>query len=158
MSDRVQEREVGNFAPAPRPPRVQSRPGAAQPGNGALQLQRPGTSRATVRDALDTALHGIRLDGRDRRFLSRLVHWDKRNAAAVASLLWRARVAGRSEVALSGRQLEILLSALADAAAYRTRVLTRPAAGTARTSRAAAAPTMRGTPTAQVHLPASPRS
>ena len=72
-----------------------------------------------MRDALDTALHGIRLDGRDRRFLSRLVHWDKRNAAAVASLLLRARLAGRSEVALSARQLEVVLAALVDAAAYR---------------------------------------
>jgi hypothetical protein len=37
-----------------------------------------------VRDALDTALTGIRLGGRDRRFLNRLVNWDKREAAAVA--------------------------------------------------------------------------
>jgi len=47
------------------------------------------------------------------------VHWDKRNAAAVASLLTRARLAGRDEVALSARQLEIVLTALEDAAVYR---------------------------------------
>jgi hypothetical protein len=59
------------------------------------------------------------LGGRDRQFLSRLVHWDKRNAAAVASLLGRARLAGRAEVALAPRQMEIVLTALGDAAAYR---------------------------------------
>jgi hypothetical protein len=59
------------------------------------------------------------LGGRDRQFLSTLVHWDKRNAAAVASLLGRARLAGRAEVALSPRQMEIVLTALGDAAAYR---------------------------------------
>jgi hypothetical protein len=60
------------------------------------------------------------LGGRDRQFLSRLVHWDKRSAAAVASLLWRARLGGRAEVALAARQMEIVLTALEDAAAYRT--------------------------------------
>jgi hypothetical protein len=48
------------------------------------------------------------IGGRDRQFLSRLVHRGKRNAAAVASLLWRARLAGRAEVALSARQMEIV--------------------------------------------------
>ncbi len=71
-----------------------------------------------MRDALDAALRGIVLGGRDRQFLSRLVHWDKRNAAAVASLLGRARLAGRAEVAFSPRQMEIVLAALGDAAAY----------------------------------------
>ena len=93
----------------PRPPGVRPRPGAVPP-------QPRGTCRATVRDALNTALRGITLDARDRQFLSRLVHWDKRNAAAVASLLWRARQAGRAEVALSARQMEIVLTALEDAA------------------------------------------
>ena len=50
----------------------------------------------------------------------RLVNWDKRNAAALASLLWRARQAGRIEASLSGRQLEVVLTALEDAAVYRT--------------------------------------
>src|ERR1700728_1497906 len=120
MSDRVQGREIGNMAAVPGPPDVRSRSAGSQPGNGRVQLQRPGGRRATVRDALDAALHGIRLGGRDRRFLNRLVHWDKREAAAVASLLWQARVAGRCEMALSSRQLEIVLAALEDAAIYRT--------------------------------------
>src|SRR6266568_2312481 len=81
--------------------------------------QRPESRRASVRDALDTALNGAVLCSRDRQFLSRLVKWDKRNAAAVVSLLWRARLAGRAEVALTERQLEIVLAALS-AAAYRT--------------------------------------
>jgi hypothetical protein len=127
MSDRVQGPELGKMAAAPgppdasavpRPPGVRSRQ-TAQPGAGRVQLQRPGTCRATVRDALEAALHGIRLGGRDRRFLGRLVHWDKREAGAVASLLWQARLAGRRESALSARQVEIVLGALEDAAAYR---------------------------------------
>ena len=81
--------------------------------------QGPESRRASVRDALDTALAGAALSSRDRQFLTRLVKWDKRNATSVVSLLWRARLAGRAEAALSGRQLEIVLGALADAAAYR---------------------------------------
>lgn len=53
--------------------------------------------RGTARQLLDAALAGVRLGSRDRQFLARLVHWDKRNAAAVASLLERAREAGRSD-------------------------------------------------------------
>jgi hypothetical protein len=121
MTDRVQGREIGKVAAVPRPPRARSE-APAQPF--ALQApgvarQRSGACRAAVRDALEAAVHGIRLTGRDRQFLGRLVHWDKRNASAVASLLWRARIAGRDEAALSGRQLEIVLGALGDAAAYR---------------------------------------
>ena len=117
MRDRVE----GRVAAVPRPPDVRSRSAGSQPvPGGRVQLQRPGTRRATVRDALDAALHGIRLGGTDRRFLNRLVGWDKREAAAVASLLWQARLAGRCEVALSSRQLEIVLVALEDAASYRT--------------------------------------
>jgi hypothetical protein len=120
MSDCAQGSETGNIAAVPRPPEARSGPAAAQPPGGPVQPQRPGGCRATVRDALDAALYGIRLGARDRQFLRRLVHWDKRNAAAVASLLWRARQAGRSEVALSARQLEIVLTALEDAGLYRT--------------------------------------
>jgi hypothetical protein len=47
------------------------------------------------------------------------VHWDKRNAAAVASLLMRARQAGRAEAGLTPRQMEGVLAALGDAAIYR---------------------------------------
>ncbi len=61
---------------------------------------------------------GAVLSSRDRQFLTRLVKWDKRNAASVVSLLWRARLAGRAEAALTGRQLEIVLGALTAAAAY----------------------------------------
>lgn len=112
MIDRAQGPEPRKETAVPRPPGACPRPAAAQ-------RQPRGTCRATVRDALDTALRGIVLGGRDRQFLSRLVHWDKRNAAAVASLLARARLAGRAEVALSPRQMEIVLAALGDAAAYR---------------------------------------
>jgi hypothetical protein len=56
---------------------------------------------------------------RDRQFLSRLVHWDKRNAASVASLLVRAREAGREEAGLTPRQREVIIAALGDATVYR---------------------------------------
>jgi len=117
MRDRVQ----GRVAAVPRPPDVRPRPAGSPPVSGGRvqPQQRPGARRAAVRDALDAALHGIRLGGPDRRFLNRLVGWDKREAAAVASLLWQARLAGRCEVALSSRQLEIVLAALDDAARYR---------------------------------------
>jgi len=94
--------------------------------------------RGSARQLLEAALAGVRLGGRDRQFLARLVHWDKRNAAAVASLLERAQEAGReagraeaerSEAELSGaglpgagltpRQLELVVAALGDAAVYR---------------------------------------
>jgi hypothetical protein len=120
MRDRVQGSESANVTAVPRPPAKRARRAAVQPGNGPVQLQRPGASRATVRDALDAALRGVRLGGGDRKFLRRLVNWDKRNAAALASLLWRARQAGRIEASLSGRQLEVVLTALEDAAVYRT--------------------------------------
>jgi hypothetical protein len=78
--------------------------------------------RSTARELLDTALAGVRLGCRDSQFLTRLVHWDKRNAASVASLLTRVREAGRDEGRQSGgltqRQLEGVLAALSDAAAY----------------------------------------
>ncbi len=139
MSDRVPGCQVGQVATVPKPPgfrptpaalprqrtaiqhdaAIQPEPTAIKPGGGPVPLQRSAARRATVRDALDAALRGIKLSGRDRQFLSRLVHWDKRNAAAVASLLSRARMAGRDEVALSARQLEIVLTALEDAAVYR---------------------------------------
>jgi len=98
----------------------ESRPPGGRPRPAAAPRQSRGPCRATIRDTLDAALRGIALAGRDRQFLSRLVHWDKRNAAAVASLLWRARLAGRAEAALSARQMELVLAALEDAAAYRS--------------------------------------
>jgi hypothetical protein len=78
-----------------------------------------GTRRATVQDSLDAALRGASLNGGDRQFLSKLVQWDKRNAAAVASLLCKARAAGCAEAGLTARQLEIVVTALEDAAVYR---------------------------------------
>lgn len=93
--------------------------GAASQG-APISLPRTDSRRTAARTALDAVLTGIRLGGRDRQFLSRLVHWDKRNAASVASLLWRARLAGRDEAALTPRQLEVVLGALGDAVLYRT--------------------------------------
>ena len=91
--------------------------------------EQAGSRRSTARDLLDSALAGIRLSCRDRQFVSRLVHWDKRNAASVASLLVRARQAGREEAGpeearreeagLTPRQRELIISALSDAAEYR---------------------------------------
>ena len=72
-----------------------------------------------MRDELDAALAGAPLSTRDRQFLSKLVHWDKRNAASVASLLRRARRAGRNEAALTPVQLETVLAALEDAVVHR---------------------------------------
>ncbi len=47
-----------------------------------VQGRSSGTRRPTAQDSLDAALRGASLDGRDRQFLSKLVQWDKRNAAA----------------------------------------------------------------------------
>ena len=78
-----------------------------------------GTRLATVQESLDAALRGASLNARDWQFLSKLVQWDKRNAADVASLLWRARAAGRAEGGLTATQREIVVTALEDAAVYR---------------------------------------
>jgi hypothetical protein len=78
-----------------------------------------GSARAAIREMLDSALAGLRLSCRESHFLSRLVHWDKRNAATAASLMLRARQAGREEAGLTSRQREIIIAALHDAAVYR---------------------------------------
>ena len=52
------------------------------------------SGRAMARAVLDDALSGVELTAVDRRFLSRLSQWDKRNATTVASLIARARQAG----------------------------------------------------------------
>ncbi len=85
-----------------------------------IALAGNGSGRGAARAALDAVLSGVRLGGKDRQFLARLVHWDKRSAASVASLIWRARQAGRAEAALTPRQLETVLAALKDAAIYRS--------------------------------------
>jgi hypothetical protein len=94
-------------------------PGAPRPRLQRSESQRSGSSRAAVRDELDAALRGTKLSDRDKQFLGRLVHWDKRNGSSVAALLWRARMAGRDEATLTPRQLEIVIAALEDAAVYR---------------------------------------
>ena len=58
------------------------------------------SGRAAARAALDAALSGVELTATERRFLTRLTHWDKREATTVASLIMRAREGGRREGAL----------------------------------------------------------
>jgi hypothetical protein len=94
-----------------------ARPAAIRPHAVAAA---PSSGRAAARAALDTALSGVQLSAADQRFLSRLSQWDKRNAAAVAQLLQRAREQGRDEAQLSTRQRDGLAAALLDALAYRT--------------------------------------
>ena len=79
----------------------------------------PIPSRASVRDELDAVLTGVPLSTGDRQFLGKLVHWDKRKAASAASLLRRARLAGRNEAGLTAVQLETVLAALKDAVVHR---------------------------------------
>jgi hypothetical protein len=165
MSDCAQGSETGNIAAVPSPPEARSGPAPVLPSDGPVhpvqapvRPQRPDGCRATVRDALDAALYGIRLGGRDRQFLRRLVHWDKRNAACVASLLLRARQAGRSEVALSARQLEIVLTALEDAGLYRTSGAAAVGCWDCGNLLAAAALTTPGMPTGPGPAPSWPRS
>jgi hypothetical protein len=86
----------------------------------AIALAVRGSGREAAREVLEAALTGVALGGADSKFLGKLVHWDKRNAASVASLLRRARQAGRDEAALTPRQLEVVLAALGDAARYRS--------------------------------------
>jgi len=109
------QQTAGNGTPAPRASGQSAASGGSQ-----ITLANSGSGRVTARAALGAVLTGVRLSGRDRQFLSRLVHWDKRNAASVASLLWRARLAGREESALAPRQLETVIAAICDAALYRS--------------------------------------
>ena len=107
-------------APAPAPRGPAPAPASTPPGGqGGPADSAQASRRGNVRDALGAALSGVALDVRERQFLSRLAHWDKRNAAAVAGLLERARSAGRDEAVLSPRHIDLVLGALADAAAYR---------------------------------------
>jgi hypothetical protein len=93
---------------------------AASAAVPAIPLAAGRSGRAAAREELDSALAGVWLGRRDRQFLAKLVHWDKRNAASVLSLLRRVRQAGRDEAALTPRQLETVLAALGDAARYRS--------------------------------------
>jgi len=109
MTDLARGQAAGAGAANPSPLSIRPRPRAAAADAG----------RATARAVLDEALTGVELTGIDRRFLSRLSQWDKRNATTLASLIARARQAGRCE-ALTHVQLEPLVEALMDAFAYRT--------------------------------------
>jgi hypothetical protein len=128
MTVPAQAQATGQVAVVPTPSCVRPRralieqaPMTVTPSLPALPDQ-AGTAarRASVREVLDSALAGIRLGCRDRQFLARLVHWDKRNAASVAALIVRAREAGREEAGLTPRQLEVVMAALGDAALYRS--------------------------------------
>lgn len=130
ITDLGNGRAAGQAGSIPTPSCIRARQVTAAPAvppvqrpmpAGAVQISLAGgdSGRVTARSALYAALSGIRLGGRDRQFLAKLVHWDKRNAASVAALIWRAREAGRQEAALTPRQLEVVLAALSDAAIYR---------------------------------------
>ena len=109
MTDLAQGQAASVGIAIPSPLSIRPRPQSATADSG----------RAMARAVLDDALSGVELTAVDRRFLSRLSQWDKRNATTVASLIARARQAGRCG-ALSGEQLETVLCALIDAFAYRT--------------------------------------
>ncbi len=109
MTDLARGPAAGAGIAAPSPLSIRPRPQSVPADSG----------RATARAVLDDALSGVELTAVDRRFLSRLSQWDKRNATTVASLIGRARQAGRCE-ALTGEQLDTVLCALIDAFAYRT--------------------------------------
>lgn len=124
MTDPAQIQATGPVA-VPTPSCVRPRRGAGDlpaeraVGETAAGEHPAGSRRSAARELLDSALAGIRLSCRDRQFVSRLLHWDKRNAESVASLLARARQAGREEAGLTARQRELIISALGDAAEYR---------------------------------------
>ncbi len=113
--------------PVPRPPApVSTAPRSATPAlvtSWTAEVRQPhpsaSPSRASVRDEFDAVLSGVPLSTRDRQFLGKLVHWDKRKAASVVYLLRRARRAGRNEAGLTPVQLETVLAALKDAVVHR---------------------------------------
>jgi hypothetical protein len=124
MSDRAQLPVTGPVTVIPTPSCIRPRPAADDQAGARVTPGLPargetGSRRTAAREVLEKALRGVRLSSRDRSFVARLVHWDKRNAAAVASLLARAREAGREEAGLTPRQREVVIAALRDAAIYR---------------------------------------
>jgi uncharacterized membrane protein len=123
MSDLGNGRVAEQQAAVPTPSCIRARRATAdQPAPtaaAAIELAAGRSGRMAAREALAESLGGVELTDRDRQFLNRLVHWDKRNAACVVSLLRRARQAGQDEAALTPRQLETVLAALGDAARYR---------------------------------------
>jgi hypothetical protein len=125
MTDCAQLQATGQVAVIPTPSCIRPRPAADDQATMQVASDLPGgrgeagSRRTAAREVLEGALRGVRLGGRDRQFLARLVHWDKRNAASVASLLVRARQAGHEEADLTPRQREVVIAALHDAAIYR---------------------------------------
>jgi hypothetical protein len=124
MTDPAQIEVTSPVAVIPTPSCIRPRRAAGQEDAAPVTPGRPdghdtGSRRSAARELLDGALAGIRLGCRDSQFLSRLVHWDKRNASSVASLLVRVRQAGRDEAGLTARQREVVIAALGDAAIYR---------------------------------------
>ncbi|MHB1593197.1 MAG: hypothetical protein ACYCO9_12955 [Streptosporangiaceae bacterium] len=87
---------------------------------GRQRVATPESGRGAARVALDSALGGVDLSPAEQRFVARLCQWDKRNAAAVTSLITKARQTGRAEAEITLRQREIVLAALMDAFTYRT--------------------------------------
>ncbi len=108
MTDPVRGQAAGAGTAIPSPLSIRPRPQAAAD-----------SGRATARAVLGDALNGVELTPVDRRFIARLSQWDKRSATTVASLIARARQAGRCD-ALAVEQLVTVLDALTDAYAYRT--------------------------------------
>jgi hypothetical protein len=94
-------------------------PGPAEPGGADGGESWPEPPYANLPEALDAALAGTGLAGRDRQYLDRLVKWDKRNAASLVAVLWKARLAGRAEAAMKPRELGIVIGALRDSARCR---------------------------------------
>src|SRR5690348_9173948 len=127
MTDPAQTQATVAVAIIPTPSSIRPRRAAQQAASDQAAAAVPqgvadgrgSGSRRSARELLEGALAGIRLSCRDSQFLGRLVHWDKRNAAAVASLLERARQAGRDEAGLTPRQRELIIAALDDASIYR---------------------------------------
>ena len=108
MTDPVRGQAAGAGTAIPSPLSIRPRPAVVAD-----------SGRATARAVLGDALSGVELTPVDQRFVARLSQWDKRTATTVASLIARARQAGRCE-ALTVEQLGTVLDALMDAYAYRT--------------------------------------
>jgi hypothetical protein len=124
MNDAAHDCTASAAAAAPPPPHPWiPAPGPAEPGvtdlPGAADNEESVPAYASLPEALDAALAGAVLAGRDCQFIDRLGKWDKRNAASVVSLLWKARFAGRAEAAMKPQELDTVIVALRDAARYR---------------------------------------
>jgi hypothetical protein len=128
MSEAAHDSTASAAAAAPSPPypRIPA-PSPAEPAAGEPRgswpepdsASDPASADADVPEALDAALAGAGLAGADRQFIDRLVKRDQRYTASLASVLWKARSAGRAEAALKPQELETVIGALKDAARYR---------------------------------------